>query len=86
MDDIDHSTETRMIRKADLDRLIEQVDQLAEDRIERNARIKSLEQQLQGAVEALRVCADRLTHGPLPGNEDWYERAQPFLSTANGGR
>jgi len=41
-------------------------------------------QQLEGAVEALRVCADRLTHGPLPGNEDWYEKARPFLHDHRG--
>lgn len=32
-----------------------------------------------GAVEALSLCVDRLVHGELPGNADWWEKARPFV-------
>lgn len=45
----------RLATDADVRRLIDQVDELAEDRIKRNARIRELEQAMQAI---LRACVD----------------------------
>jgi hypothetical protein len=31
--------------------------------------------------KALGVCVDRLTHGALPGNDQWWDLARPLLNT-----
>jgi hypothetical protein len=41
--------------------------------------IRAVEAENAALREVLGVCADRLTHGPLPGNDNWFELAGPLL-------
>jgi hypothetical protein len=57
----------------------EAVDQWAYSARAMGEEIAALREQLQGAVEALGLCVDRLVHGELPGNAEWWEKSRPYL-------
>lgn len=55
------------------------IDDLQDQRDAFHQQLADLERAHHCAMIALRVCVDRLVHGPMPANENWYVPAQAVL-------